>query len=255
MQITIVGSGNVAYHLYQACQQFGISIANVVVRTAGKLSWIPSNLESINTDLSKSKPDLIFLAVADQAIEKILVQFKFPTNSIIVHTSGSISLDVFRGTAISNYGVIYPLQTLSMGVEVDYRTLPLYIEGNSDDSLKVINQFANQVSRKIHQAKSQQRLALHLAAVISNNFTNALMQMSKDILDQNDLDFQQLKPLMEETIKKAFATDPTGAQTGPALRNDEITMKKHIEILENPLLQDIYKLLSQHITRQKGKIG
>ena len=80
------------------------------------------------------------------------------------------------------------------------------------------------------------------------NFTNHLFALSKELLDEQNLDFDLLKPLIEETINKINLNDPISVQTGPAIRADQATIQTHLEMLDNkPELREIYDKLSQSI--------
>jgi hypothetical protein len=50
-----------------------------------------------------------------------------------------------------------------------------------------------------------------------------------------------------ETVEKAFAITPEIAQTGPAIREDELTIKKHLELLEDPFQKETYRLITEAI--------
>ena len=91
-------------------------------------------------------------------------------------------------------------------------------------------------------------LELHLAAVFACNFTNHLLGQAEKVMDMQQLPLDWLKPLVEETIKKAFDLGPGGSQTGPAVRNDEGTLQKHLEMLDsNPELKKLYDVISKDI--------
>ena len=84
-------------------------------------------------------------------------------------------------------------------------------------------------------------------AVIINNFTNHLIVKSQQIIKSNNLNFEFLHPLIEETIKKTEVISALEAQTGPAKRNDKITMEKHIDYLKKYDVEKIYRAISDSI--------
>jgi predicted short-subunit dehydrogenase-like oxidoreductase (DUF2520 family) len=92
---------------------------------------------------------------------------------------------------------------------------------------------------------------LHLAGVFACNFTNALYSIAEDIAEQQQIDFEILKPLIMETAHKIETLSPAEAQTGPAKRNDQTIMQKHIELLTNSKGKEIYTLLSDSILSHK----
>ena len=98
------------------------------------------------------------------------------------------------------------------------------------------------------KASDDQRLKLHLAAVIVNNFTNHLYALAADYCDNEQIDFKMLQPLIEETALRLREHLPRDVQTGPAIRKDMITIDKHLRILsEHPALKKIYLQMTDSI--------
>ena len=55
-------------------------------------------------------------------------------------------------------------------------------------------------------------------------------------------------PLIDETARKVHEIHPLDAQTGPAVRYDENVIRMQSDLLvDDPMLQDIYRLLSKSI--------
>ena len=91
---------------------------------------------------------------------------------------------------------------------------------------------------------------LHIAAVFVSNFTNQLFKMAYDILEKENLSFDVLKPLIQETVNKIHHHAPSDMQTGPAKRGDMITIEKHLNYLNKnapPQYFDLYKMFSELI--------
>ena len=117
-----------------------------------------------------------------------------------------------------------------------------------------MEELAQTVSRSVHRVDSEKRKILHLAAVFACNFPNYLYYAAGAILQQNDLDFNMLRPLILETAEKVQVHLPLDVQTGPAVRNDEKTMAAHLELLQdNPDLQQVYTQLSQLIIKMDNE--
>lgn len=190
--------------------------------------------------------DLYILAVNDDAI--LTVASQLPVHDrLVVHTSGSTGMEVLQH-ASDRIGVLYPLQTFSKSRDVDFSVVPLAVEGNSDPVVQTLEDLAGKISGHVLRMDSLQRRALHVAAVFACNFTNHLYTIAAGIMEQNQLDFDLLRPLIRETSAKVQSFMPHGVQTGPAARGDEETMRKHLEFLrEQPELAALYRDLSQRI--------
>ncbi len=95
---------------------------------------------------------------------------------------------------------------------------------------------------------------MHISAVFACNFTNAFYTIAQEITDSVNLDFDLLRPLIQETADKAMLNDPKDVQTGPAKRNDVQIMQKHLKLLENETqLKDLYQSVSQYIVKMYSK--
>jgi predicted short-subunit dehydrogenase-like oxidoreductase (DUF2520 family) len=249
MNIVLLGSGNVATHLGRAFKMAGQNILQVWSRNLSHAKQladtIGSNAVSDMDDLNTSA-DLYIIAVSDDAIAAVAAQLKVG-DKLIVHTSGSTPLNVLDGIS-EHTGVFYPLQTFSLNKAVDFRQIPIAIEANNPEDLAAIRSIADRLSERVRELNSTQRKALHVAAVFACNFTNHLFALSQEILEENKLDFDLIRPLIAETAGKINLNDPVTVQTGPAVRNDVSTVKSHLEMLKDqPEMYEIYERLSQSI--------
>ena len=166
-------------------------------------------------------------------------------NRIVVHTSGAASLDVLDTK--NRKGVFYPLQTFSKNKEIDFSIIPLCLEAENTFDFRVLETVAKSISNAVFAINSDQRKALHVAAVFVNNFTNHLYHIGKEICGEHQVPFEILRPLIQETAEKINTLDPVDAQTGPAKRNDNNTIAAHLDYLTNENQKNIYKLITQSI--------
>jgi predicted short-subunit dehydrogenase-like oxidoreductase (DUF2520 family) len=258
MRITLIGSGNVATHLAAAFKNAGHVIVQVYSRDMQNAALLAYHVkaEAIdNLDAVNPETDLFIIAVKDDAIGDI-AQKLAKYSKLIVHTSGATPLKVLTDYT-ANSGVFYPLQTFSKTKELDFRTVPLCIEGADEQITKQLEELARTISNNVYRINSDQRKILHLAAVFACNFPNYLYYVAGKLLQQHDLDFNLLRPLILETAEKVQEYLPADVQTGPAIRNDEKTMVAHVQLLQdNPELERLYTELSQLIIKMdKGGYG
>lgn len=245
--ITFIGSGNVATILSMELQRKGYNILEVWSKTEKSAKILADKLScNYCIDLKNLKnPDLFIVSIKDEYIKDIvsLIQNK---ETPIVHTSGSIGIDVFSNN--NNFGVFYLLQTFSKEVPLNFNNLPICIEANNELTQKDLIKIGNSISSNVHLLDSKQREKLHIAAVISCNFTNHMLTISESLMKENKLEFDLLKPLIKETLEKALANSPKKVQTGPAIRKDLEIVQKHINLLSyDNKLKELYSLISKHI--------
>lgn len=250
IRLTIIGSGNVGQHLIKAfAKSEAIEIVQVFSRKKETLSAI-IEYDKIVSDFSELKEaDLYIIAVSDNAISEVSGQIPFQ-NQLVVHTSGAASIDTLDEK--NRKGVFYPLQTFSKNKDVDFSNLPICLEAENTFDFRVLETVAKSVSKAVFAINSEQRKALHVAAVFVNNFTNHLYQLGQEICNEHQVPFDVLKPLIQETADKINTLDPVDAQTGPARRHDSTTIETHLAFLTNENQKNIYKILTQSI-QNNGK--
>jgi predicted short-subunit dehydrogenase-like oxidoreductase (DUF2520 family) len=255
-KVTIIGSGNVAQHLivaFQNSQNMGteIDLIQVFSRQKESISHL-LDLNKITDDLeSLEEADLYIIAVSDDAIAAVSSQLPFK-NRLVVHTSGSISLNALDDD--NRKGVFYPLQTFTKNKDVDFKTIPICLESENATDFQLLEKVAKMISDKVFAINSEQRKALHVAAVFVNNFTNHLYQIGSEICQENQVPFEILKPLIAETAQKIMVLSPEEAQTGPAKRNDSRTIEAHEAFLSDENHLKIYKTLTQSIQHNGKKL-
>ncbi len=250
VNVSIIGSGNVGQHLARAFESStDAQLIQVYARNRKAIENIVSP-DKIISELSELKPaDLYIIAVSDSAIAEISQQLPF-NGRLVCHTSGSVSLS--DADPKNNRGVFYPLQTFSKNKPVDFTDIPLCLECESDAGYEIMKKTASAISNRIYAVDSNQRKAIHVAAVFVNNFVNHLYAIGGRICDENNVPFEILQTLIRETADKIHVLKPAEAQTGPAVRNDQQTIEKHLEFLGNTEYRKIYELLTKSI--QNGRI-
>ena len=244
IKVTLLGSGNVAQHLtaaFAASKQ--VQLCEIYARSVPDFD-VPANTVIVNKIEDLNESDLYIIAVSDSAISEISNQLDFQ-GKLVVHTSGSIPLITLNPK--NKRGVFYPLQTFSKQKQVDFKSVPLCLESEFEADYKILETVAHSLSNSIYKINSNQRKALHVAAVFANNFTNHLYAQAADICKANNVPFDILRPLIEETGSKIQTLSPLEAQTGPAIRNDENTIKAHLDFLTDKNQHEIYTLLTKSI--------
>ena len=155
--------------------------------------------------------------------------------------------------ATQNLGVFYPLQTFSKDKPIEFRDVPVFIEGANDTTEKLLRAMGSALTGTVIQLDSYERKALHVSAIFASNFTNHMLLVAQDIMKENSLVYDWLKPLIAEMINKSLSIGPENAQTGPARRGDLEILDKHLEFLQdNPPAAELYKVVSQSIIDRYG---
>ncbi len=248
IRVVILGSGNVAQHFIRAFgRASGVDLLKVWARHPQDLSHLLA-ADKITSSLEElPMADVYIISVLDDAIAGLSAALPF-ANRLVVHTSGTKSIDEIRGANRS--GVFYPLQTFSKTRLVDYSQIPFCLEADSGD-IDLLKKLAATVSSHIYEMDSDRRKTLHVAAVFVSNFVNHLYVAAKEIAAQKQIPFDVLKPLIMETAAKVQTLDPRLAQTGPAIRRDQGTVAAHLEYLKDSPYALLYQIITQSIQHEQ----
>lgn len=238
-KVSIVGYGNIGSHLVEAFCNAGIEVTHILVRDLNKNTTSDNHFISDYSQLPKDQ--LVIVCVPDNEVAAVIQQI---IGCPIAYTSGSVNLSELD--LQKEIGVFYPLQTFTKCVHVDLSTVPFFIESESQLFGEQLFELAKKLSSNVKYANSLERAKLHLAAVWVNNFTNHVNFIAKEYLDSQALNFEDLLPLLRETIRKIEVNNPLEVQTGPARRGDHQTIAKHLQMLDLNR-REMYRLLSDSI--------
>jgi predicted short-subunit dehydrogenase-like oxidoreductase (DUF2520 family) len=249
MKIVIIGTGNTATVLGRKFKKAGHSIIQVFGKDASAASKLAYQLDTESTNywsVIRKNADVYLVAVSDDAINDVAKHVHVP-GKVVAHTAGSVNKDVLKNMS-HHYGVFYPLQSLQKNVE-ELPEIPVFIDASDEVSRKKLEQLANSISNgNVTVADDNTRLKIHLAAVFVSNFTNHLYALAESYCKKENLEFNHLIPLVEETALRIKSASPSKVQTGPAIRHDEPTIQQHLSLLEKyPYLKNIYEMMTQSI--------
>ena len=254
-KVSIIGTGNVATHLAKALKNSGVTISQIYGRNEHTTKSLALKVGATAVfdilEMETENIEAILISVNDDAIQQVANALP-NSNAIVMHTSGTVGIEALEKH--TNNGVFYPLQTFSKNKKMDLSTVPFCIEGNNRNTKISLLNLANLLTNDVRFIDSKTRKSIHIAAVFASNFSNHMLAISDKLLNESGQDLSILFPLVNETISKAFSSNPIESQTGPAERNDIQVMKNHLAQLENePLLQNIYKNISASINNFKNE--
>ena len=248
-KLAIIGAGNLATRVSLELHNKGVEIIQVYSRTVTSALTLARMIGCnyvTRPEKITSEADIYLISVSDMAFSDLLMEVNF-NNKLIAHTAGSIHIDELKKYS-SNYGVFYPLQTFSKYRDVAFSRIPFCIEGNTPENEQTLVDLASVISKDVRIITSEQRKQLHLAAVFASNFVNHMYSLAAEIVQQKDLPFDILRPLIAETASKIKNMTPRAAQTGPAVRNDKNIIGEHLSMLGyDPKMKKLYNSISENI--------
>ena len=139
------------------------------------------------------------------------------------------------------------MQTFSKHRQVNFRSIPCFLEASDEQTMCKIRSLAESISDKVVLADSEKRRKLHLAAVFACNLTNHCYRLAERVLQEEQIDWKLFLPLIEETAHKVTEMSPKDAQTGPMVRYDIGVMNRQLELIPDERTRQIYRLMAESI--------
>jgi predicted short-subunit dehydrogenase-like oxidoreductase (DUF2520 family) len=250
ISIAIVGAGNVATNLALSLFESGVNIRCVYSRNAENTRVLATKVNaSTISSLAEINPDVavIIIAVSDDEIGHVAHQLH-DHSALVVHCSGSVDMDVLSGC--ENYGVFYPFVVMRKAVRTDFTNVDFFIEANDESHLSLLKMLAEKLTASVKILSSKARLALHISGVFSNNFVNLQFIIAQQLLNENGMNFDVLRPMLSNYFQLLLQSNPAEIQTGPAIRHDDRVIQKHLELLAGHSdFKEVYRLLTAQIQK------
>ncbi|HEX6982203.1 MAG TPA: Rossmann-like and DUF2520 domain-containing protein [Balneolaceae bacterium] len=256
--ITIIGLGRLGQVLAKRLAEKDIAIKSVFNRTEEKARKLSSRL---NIDISASFPakkaqlgHLVFLTLSDGAIEQAAWQLSEMdsdfTGYTFVHCSGNEPASLLshlqkKGAEIASF---HPLQSFTAQAgHDDFDNIFFSLQGDKK-TFKTLMPLAKKLGAHAFEVTEEQKSQLHAAAVIASNYLISLIKVSTETGALGGLPQKQVQkallPLIQKTLQNVSGQSLNEALTGPIVRGDIETVKKHIKLLENQSqLQKVYTVL------------
>ncbi|WP_290790951.1 Rossmann-like and DUF2520 domain-containing protein [Flavihumibacter sp. UBA7668] len=262
MKIVLIGSGNVAQSLGKMLVQKGHTILQVMNRTAESARELAKELNAGHTTQhAEINPDadLYIVALADKAIPELMLKWRME-DKLVVHTAGTVPQTALMGIT-NRTGILYPLQSLRGTIPVS-GVIPFLIQASLEEDLLVLQELVHSLGASCQVVNDHQRLRMHVNAVWVNNFPNLMYSIAFQLCKENKLSFELLLPLIKETFIRlepeagASTGNPFLWQTGPAMREDQNTIRKHLDIMNpHPDWKDLYQQLTEEIISFKSQLS
>ena len=190
--------------------------------------------------------NIYLLAVTDDALYDLALDLRLQ-GALVIHTSGTTPLSVLKPIS-RRHGVLWSPQTFVRDIAMDYKRLPLCVEGCSPEVEVAIEELASAISTCVYHLDYEQRRRAHIASVMVSNFVGAVNAAAQEYMQANDLDFEMLRPLAEQTLRKWDYGNLWHQMTGPAIRHDDSTIAAQRRLLaDHPDLLKMYDMMTEII--------
>ncbi len=274
-RVFIIGAGQVGRGLSRAFRASGTEVVSVHGRR-------PTEFATSSGDLPASIRDanIVLIAVRDPQIAGVISELAgveqqrpigfsrsanpvITSGTVILHTSGSAevrSLDVLRAAGFA-CGTFHPLAPFSVTERVPDLLHGGWIGIDGDDAAKACSRrLAGHVGARTLEIPAGGKPAYHAAAVMASNFPVVLAYAAAQLMNSAGISDRPAQAAVESLISAAVGNlataKPVDALTGPVVRGDAETVRKHMETLSGqPELLAVYRSLSEialRIARERG---
>ena len=248
MKIAIIGSGNIATFFAKKLTEHGFEIVQVISANPAHAKALAVQYQSsYSTDLSalNQDADAYVFAVKDDVLLEMAQHFQLH-DKLLIHTAGSIQLDELTSmsTQLASIWCVYSINKNHLPI---HDSVPLVVQANTPQVLEKVKKVALAISQNLFYLTAEQQSTLHLSAVFANNFVNHILSISERLLESKQIPMEALLPIIQDTVDKLQFSAASKNQTGPAIRHDEKTMKKHLMMLQKEDDKQIYELISRSI--------
>lgn len=262
IKVGFIGPGKVGVNLARYFKEKGIIVTGFYGRnksTAEDAANMTASKVFTNYDEVIKENDIIFITTPDDAvaaIDKELKNYNLSGKSVC-HTSGSLESAILSNAKCAgalSYS-IHPMFAFShKNISNDVlENIYFSVEGDetSDENCSVIK-LMKTLGNKFFIRNITDSKVYHLANSIVSNLVLSLLDTGTKYLMKLGLDekdaFAALLPLIEGNIKNISEKGFKGALTGPVVRGDIGTVKKHLSVL-NEEDTEMYKILSKHLLK------
>jgi predicted short-subunit dehydrogenase-like oxidoreductase (DUF2520 family) len=257
--ITIVGPGNLGSALALELFRAGYPIDAIVCRATLKITRPKALALRVKADLVSvaERPldsDVVWLTVPDDAIASVARQLA-PMQSwkgkTVFHSSGALTSEELaplweKGAHVAS---VHPMMTFVAGKKPAWRGVSFAIEGD-EDAVQLANKIATDLGGCPFDIDPRSKVLYHAFGSFASPLVIALMAVMEQVAEAagipNDKAKQMMRPLLAETLNNYLASDAPGAFSGPLIRGDVHTIRKHLGQLERlPDAREVYIALAR----------
>ena len=243
----IVGNGKMARHMIRYCECVSQPYVQWMRKTNSIHSITSSAIESklarfknslqrlFNKQLSPSLADVIdsvetvLLLISDDQIESFIAQNPCLNGKKLIHFSGALYTDKAQGC--------HPLMTFGGDYysAEKYQKIPFVVDEGVD-----FKTFFPLFSNPVHSIKPTNKVRYHAMCVMAGNFSQMMWQAISQEMKTMGFPTNLLSEYLLQNTQN-FTSHPEHSATGPFVRGDINTIKKHQQALKGHELAGLYQ--------------
>ncbi|TWI66912.1 putative short-subunit dehydrogenase-like oxidoreductase (DUF2520 family) [Desulfobotulus alkaliphilus] len=259
-QTGIIGCGRAGSHLAFHLKKAGWSVCGIWDAEIKKAEQIAALTEIplLSPEEMGQKADILVLALPDDTIasacDSLAAKGIFHPGQRVFHLSGSqpAALLVSAAKKGAFTASLHPLQSFSPSLDRGhpFKNILMTAEG-MPEAVETGLAMAEDLGAKGIPIAADAKVLYHAAAVVASNYLVTLLDFSFDLLEASGIEGSHamafLAPLISGTLANLEKMPAEAALTGPVVRGDTSTLKRHLEAIseKRPLRSDLYKALGR----------
>jgi len=218
----------------------GYRVTAVSNRRADHRAWLADRLPGTRTCARPSEAaaaaKIVFITTPDDVIGEVCENIPWRRDQAAIHCAGVLPLTVLRAAAAAGAatGALHPMQTFSgPGLGDAFRGVTFAVEADDRDLREWLSHVARSLGGEPFDIASEHRDAYHASAVMACGLAAGLTGLAADMWTGFGQDREQglraLLPLIRATAAAIERRGIPAALTGPYVRGDVATVKRHLE--------------------------
>lgn len=258
--ISIVGPGNLGSALTTELARIGYPLRQIVSRpdSAGLsvARTLARRVKAQHVFLGQAMldSDIVWITVPDDAIAQVAGQLAATQSwkgKIVLHPSGAMTSDELsalkkKGAKIAS---AHPMMTFVRGRKPRWRDVPFDIEGDIA-AVRAAHEIASTLGASPFVLQKRHKTLYHAFGSFASPLVIALMSAMEQVAEAAGVPTgkakQMIEPLLSRTLDNYMKRDAASAFSGPLVRGDVKTVRKHlVELKRTPEARAVYIALAK----------
>ncbi len=259
-RIAIVGAGNLASALATSLHTAGYTLDQIVARPTGaslrRARRLAEQVGAIGVTAQKVQisADIVWFCVPDGVIRAAATSMEHSTqwnHKIAIHSSGALTSDELsslkkRGATVAS---VHPLMTFVRGSQPSLTGVPFAIEGDAV-AVQEARRIVKSLGGEAYSIRPEDKAAYHAWGTFASPLFTALLATCERVAAgagvKRDAAKKKMLPILKQTLANYETFGADGTFSGPIVRGDVETVKRHVAILHKvPIARAVYVALAQ----------
>lgn len=244
-RITIVGPGNLGTTLAIALHRTGYKIDEIVTRqrTSSRARGVRLAREVgaryCDVNHATLAADVVWLCVPDREIRNCaqsLISHNNWKRKVVLHSSGALGSDELRlfrrkGAAVAS---LHPFMTFVSRAVPSLKGVPFAVEGDAR-AVRFARRITRDLDGKLFTISKENKASYHAWGSFASPLLIALLVTAEEVAAVAGVSSTEARrrmlPILRQTLANYAEVGGPGAFSGPIIRGDVPTLRKHLRVL------------------------